>query len=255
MNSYNGKWPGGPEENFNDVCFQLAKDISSFKQHSSFTHVIGNDTRSELISKELYEFIKNNNPVLLQEKYLNKFIENDRIGQPRIYKIDNINISPGTLIFMRHLYDIINNFSGIKSIIEIGSGYGGQCKVIKDYLDVDYTCVDIPGCLELCKVYLNRLNVDATFISNRDVPKLSADLVISNYCLNELNETGVDFYFDSIIKNASNLYISAGNFNLELPRSQHLLNRCNELFNITIHNEIPKVSKHNNIFIVGKKRI
>lgn len=252
---YNGKWPGGPSEDFNSVCYKLTQQINLFKQHPSFTGVIGNDVRDQNTGTKIYDFINQINPELLTEKYINKFIQNDKIGNPIIHKIYDLNISTGTLIFMNHLNNIISNFniSNINSVIEIGSGYGGQCKIIKDFIDTQYTCIDIPGCLELCKTYLSMLDVNVSFISNESVPDLSCDLVISNFCLNELDETGIDFYFDKIIKNSKNLYISAGDFR-DIPRSNHLIKKCNEYFDVSVYNETPKITSHNNIFIIGKQK-
>jgi len=249
---YNGGWPGGPQTNFNEICYSLVNQIDVFKRHRAFTGVIGNDVRDGEIGITIYETIKNTNPKLLDQKYIDKFLQNDKIGNPIIHEIYDLNISTGTLIFMNHLNHIISNFFDIKSIVEIGSGYGGQCKIIKDFIDADYTCIDIPGCLELCKTYLGKLEVNANFIDSNNVPELYTDLVISNFCLNELDEVGIDFYFDRIIKNSKYIYIAAGNFQ-NIPRNNYLLQKCTEYFDITVHQETPKITKHNNIFIIGKK--
>ena len=43
-------------------------------------------------------------------------------------------------------------------------------------------------------------------MDSKKVQKTSSDLVISNYCISELDEDGIDFYFDNIV-NESNFSI------------------------------------------------
>jgi len=154
---------------------------------------------------------------------------------------------------MKILHDITSNFDNITSIVEIGSGYGGQCKVIKDYLDVEYTCIDQPNCLALCEAYLRELKVDANFMNAQQVRPLFPDLTISTYCISELDEIGINFYFDDIIKNSKSIYFIVGNYKEDMPRHKHLIKKCEEFFNISIHKESPQTTKHHNIIIIGKK--
>ena len=183
-------------------------------------------------------------------------IKNDKIGSPNIFNFEGKLISSGVLIHTKILLDIIKYFKNINSIIEIGSGYGGQCKILNDYFhNINYTCIDQPNCLNLCKTYLNKLKLNnINFVNINNINQMSADLVISNYCLSELDEKGIDFYFNKIIKFTKNIYFAVGNYRENLSSHKFLINKCREYFNIKIYSENPRTSNHNNIYIVGTSK-
>ena len=252
-NNYPGSWPGGPKskDEFEETCIHLSQNLFNFKRNPIFCAVINNDGRGFSHAKEMYNVIEEKCPDLLKIENLNKFTENDKIGNPpKVYEFNNVNISPGTIIFMKVLSDIYN-FENVNSIVEIGTGYGGQCKIIKDYLDVNYTCVDNSGCLTLCKSYLKKMNVEAEFVESDNVPNITTDLVISNYCLSELDNNGIDFYFEKIIKNSKYIYFTLSDFNEDNRRYAHLLKRCKELFDVQL---FPIHKNHPNYIISGIKK-
>tara|TARA_R110000823_G_scaffold315331_1_gene446615 strand:+ start:786 stop:1550 length:765 start_codon:yes stop_codon:yes gene_type:complete len=253
MAEFTGEWTGGGSTGkvFNSYVTKLT--LPNFKVDPTFATIIGNDTRNKETALKFYSYIKSNNPEFLEESNLKKFIVNDTLGNPKLYTFEGITISPGTLVFMKVLSDIAT-FKDVKSIVEIGSGYGGQAQIIKASLDVDYTCIDIPGVLGLCSSYLGELGTSATFIPSTDVKEVSADLVISNYALSELDETGVQFYLDHVVKNCKYFYMAVGNYSPGMPRHAYLMEKLGEMFDLTIEKENPKTSGHNNIFVLGERR-
>ena len=105
------------------------------------------------------------------------------------------------------------NMGEIKSIAEIGIGYGGQCRIIKSmFPDVKYTLFDLPEVLGLAERYLNNYDqyksgiryVDGGHIYIQD----NYDMVISNYAFSELIPDVQDMYLDKVILRSKRGYIT-----------------------------------------------
>jgi len=253
---YNGTWPGGGAgtQTFKDGCTMLSKNLDSFKIDSRFIGHIGNDTQSLEYALKKFYYLKDKMPELFSSDTLKRFQENDKIGGAPVFEIEGIHLSTGTLTFMHHLFQI-QRFPNIKTIVEIGSGYGGQSKIIQDFMEVEYTCIDLPETLGLAEAYLTEVDNPArpTFIKSTEVPSLSPDLVISNYCLSELDETGMDFYMDRIIKNATYFYGACGHFETRINTKTHphMIERLKEFFEVTVDKEHACPS---NAMVVGIKK-
>lgn len=259
MNDY---WVGGVK-GFDELCMQIAvnhKLFKTFKTNKQFVRVIGNDIRGEKVANEIYDYLKDNAPQLLTDTMLDKFCENDEIGEPPLHKFGKREISSGTLIFILHLHRIISAFGkNIKSIVEIGSGYGGQALILnKYYEDLDYyECIDTEGVLHLCETYLGNwwFNEDIVFTeANTQLVFTASNLAISNYCLNEMNEEGIDFYMDRIVGLADKAYLAVGNFSMDIPRNKYLIDSLRKHFEyVEIHPEYPKITNHNNYYILASR--
>ena len=182
---------------------------------------------------------------------------NEEIGNPVIHNIQGVSVTRGALMHLRCLHNIINylGLENVSSIVEIGSGYGGQCKIIKSWHDVPYTCIDLKETLNLCRAYTQACDVkDVEYFDTDETPKLSTNLVISNYCISELDEQGIDFYFDNIIDDSDMFYFEVGNYKQDMDSHKHLIKRCRNKFDTNIHEEAPKCGSHRNVFITGKKQ-
>lgn len=248
--SFQGKWLADSAA-FRDECLKISKDLTGFKKNPVYCKYINNDNRPRATAEAFYWHIRQHYPHLLEPELLQRFQENDRIGDPTVYNINGTVISPGTLRFIKVLCDIsrmrtgfdIWEFPYLREIIEIGAGYGGQCKIIKSCApQVKYTIVDIPESIAVSKAYLGEL---ATFVDDIKSP-LSADLVISDYCISEMNRTGIDYYIDNVIRHCPHGYFTC---NL-LGEVGHLLDRLREIFAyVKDHPEEPKTSRHNNIIL------
>lgn len=257
MNDY---WVGGVK-GFDELCMQIAvnhKLFKTFKTNSQFVRVIGNDIRGEKVANEIYNYLKDNAPQLLTDTMLDRFCENDELGEPPLHKFGKREISSGTLIFMLHLHRIISAFGKyIHNIVEIGSGYGGQALILKKYFEEShfYKCVDTEGVLHLCETYLGNWDYDIDFVdANDNIPKSHHELVISNYCLNEMNEEGIDFYMDRIVGLADKAYLAVGNFSMDIPRNKYLIDSLRKHFQyVEIHPEYPKITTHNNYYILASR--
>lgn len=199
-------WLAQNAKDFFNECDLIASNedlFLNFKRNEIFCTIVGNDVRDLRVANDCYNKIVNSNLI----KDIEKFKENDLHGNPIIIDFPKIGkISIGTLYFLFILNDILIKLGDIKdfNIIEIGTGYGGQAKIILDYGIKNYTCLDVTQPLKLCKKYLNLFNYkNINFINFEEISKtnfINYDLVISNWCLSEFDIEGINFYIEKIIK-------------------------------------------------------
>jgi hypothetical protein len=246
---FTGNWAPDSRE-WRDVCNSISNDLTSFKSNPVYIRIIANDLRDVNTTKLFFDYIKNTYPELFDK--LDIFNTNDTLGKPNVFNIEGHNVCPGTLRFVKVLGDIKKY--NPKSIIEIGSGYGGQCKIIKDYLNVDYTLVDLPESLLVAKSYLKHFNTDATFVSSEDITLNDQyDLVISDYCISEFDQEGMNFYIEHVVKKCNNAYFTINN---DQASRDHLLTKLREIYNdVIIVPEEPRTSAHSNIVALCSNKI
>ena len=146
------------------------------------------------------------------------FILNDQYGSPEVFDYNlgehEIRISPVTLRYVKVLCDIMEMYDtdGIKSIAEIGIGYGGECRIISSYLkDRTYFLIDLPEVLELAQTYLKKFDVDGKIRyidGTKNLISEEYDLVISNYAFSELTRDVQEIYLEKVIAHSKAGYIT-----------------------------------------------
>jgi hypothetical protein len=211
----------------NDTVFNNFKSNQLFR--SILEHV------SEKHGREYIEQIILNYSDLIHKIDWNLILKNDLIGntiKSNYYKelnflnLNTYDISPTTMRYLFTGLDILYNFVKQNNktnidIIEVGCGYGGQCKVIFDLCHLfnltinSYTIVDLTYPNKLQEKYLKTLgyvnNIEyisyETLTTSTNLLKTSYDLFISNYALGEFPQYIIDFYVDTILKKCSNYYI------------------------------------------------
>ena len=244
MTSFNGRWLADKEA-FRLACVRASKDLSTFKQDPHYFSHVGNDIRGYETALGFYKYILEHYPYLW--KYMPKFLQNDSLGNPITHHVGAFKISVGTLRFMKVLGDIYGAFGVLYSAVEIGAGYGGQCKVIKDALTVDYTIIDIPESLMVSRAYLNELKVRCEFMQSDKVKPKEYDLVISDYCLSELDEDGIDFYIDNVVSKCKHGYFTINSYD----SNTYLKGRLIDTFeSCEFKEEDPPTSRHKNIIAI-----
>jgi hypothetical protein len=251
--SYSGKWNPIDDQvgqNYVNVCNFLAQNLNGFKRHPCYCTVVGNDLRDRETAVRFFNYLKENSPRIFEK--IDLFRLNDSIGNPNIYDIDGISISPGTLRYLRVLHDIIE--LDPTSILEIGGGYGGQALVTKLYNNnIDYSIVDIPEAKNLQESYLNTVLPDnnITLISTDNIDTSEEyDLMLSDYCISEFNEEGVDFYID-VAKKCKTGYFT---INSTGKIKDYLLEKLKEVFNtVDVKDEYPLTSTFRNVYAICKK--
>lgn len=146
---------------------------------------------------------------------LEKFKENDLIGNPDLFSYDKVGkISPTTIRYIKNVFEMATLLqeNPISRIVEVGAGYGGLCKTLSVVCDFDeYVLVDLPEVVELQKKYLSNfpeIFAKCKFIPTDKIEKLeNIDLFISNYALSECDyETQVKYY-ENFVSNSKFAYI------------------------------------------------
>lgn len=145
---------------------------------------------------------------IIDNTIITEIHRNDLYGCPRQYDYEIngriIHISPTTLRYAKVYKDIKSFFKveKIKSIAEIGVGYGGQARILKELLGIsDYYLIDLPEVLPLAQKYLDKYKlkgfeyIDGTKLSS----EVYADLVISNYAFSELYRRHQLEYIEKVI--------------------------------------------------------
>lgn len=188
------------------VCKQAAEDdnvFASFKRNPAYTKIL------EHTSKAQGDYYYNRVPIVVGGDF---FTSNDKYGNPERFQYGDILISPTTLQYIYVCNRVETLFGSLKglNIIEIGGGYGGQAKIIKDYSGyVSYSIVDIyePGLLQ--KKYLSKFNIEANIYEPDAYPVgPTYDLCISNYALSEVTEPLKTQYVRDILLNSTHGYIT-----------------------------------------------
>ena len=168
--------------------------------------------------QQCFEYILKNSPLEFTEDEWLFFLRNDSIGNPLIaeYNCGGSKLigSPTTLRYIKVLVDVLNLFDvgKIKTVTEVGIGYGGQCRILMDALTIQrYNLVDLPEVLALTEKFLDAFNlsgdvryIDGTHIYH-DAP---CDLFISDYAFSELAKPAQDVYIDKIISKAKAGYVT-----------------------------------------------
>ena len=158
------------------------------------------------------DIIRNKQPLILNE--IAKFRENDKFGRPRRFFYPEIGrLSPTTLRYIFVATDLYSKFamSGIKKIVEIGAGYGGQISILNS-LDLnhrnEYFVFDLPNVQILIQIYLSKMKLTKiSFLNIKETKKKDFDLVISNYAFSELPIYLQEIYLEKVLMRSKNGYL------------------------------------------------
>ena len=205
-----------------NVCNYAANSDEFFKQfksHPAYRHVL-----EHVSFEEGQQYLKE-----IDIDYLDKLEEvkeNDSLGSPVIYEYPSVGeISPTTIRYIKNTSDIINKFgNSFDSIVEIGGGYGGLCKVLSSFIKFEqYLLLDLEECNLLSRKYLSHFNLPTLSYRSEEIDEIDEnfDLLISNYALSECHKEVQQDYIERLIKKSNNFYIMHNNFHLELGTIPH----------------------------------
>ena len=205
-----------------NVCNYAANSDEFFKQfksHPAYRHVL-----EHVSFEEGQQYLKE-----IDIDYLDKLEEvkeNDSLGSPVIYEYPSVGeISPTTIRYIKNTSDIINKFgTSFDSIVEIGGGYGGLCKVLSSFIKFEqYLLLDLEECNLLSRKYLSHFDLPTLSYRSEEIDEIDEnfDLLISNYAFSECHKEVQQDYIKRFIKKSNNFYIMHNNFHLELGTIPH----------------------------------
>lgn len=183
-------------ERYKKACLRAAENLTGFKRDPDYACNVGRDTRSRSHARYFLPFVES----------LPYCAENDRLGNPKLHDLNGLK-SVGTLSYMKVVADLLPY--KYQSAIEIGGGYGGQCLIQQLLRPVSYTIIDLPEALKLVETYLGNFPVEYTPLPASEVSSLSADLVISDFCLSELEKESALFYIRNVVRHCKLLYVTS----------------------------------------------
>ena len=205
-----------------NVCNYAANSDEFFKQfksHPAYRHVL-----EHVSFEEGQQYLKE-----IDIDYLDKLEEvkeNDSLGSPVIYEYPSVGeISPTTIRYIKNTSDIINKFgNSFDSIVEIGGGYGGLCKVLSSFIKFEqYLLLDLEECNLLSRKYLSHFNLPTLSYRSEEIDEIDEnfDLLISNYAFSECHKDVQLDYIERFVKKSNNFYMMHNNFHLELGTIPH----------------------------------
>ena len=237
-------------------CLSTAKDetiFQTFRQNIRCEEVI--ETLCPTLGVQFEKAIVKKYPHLL--KYAQKICKDDKVGGPKQYLFRAIGLcSPTILRYLKVAGDLEKEFGSLAHlhIVEIGGGYGGQCKILNDINPfASYTIVDIPEVTPLINKFLSRFNIKnvRTIDNNTLKEPVYADLVISNYAFSECNKREQLHYIKHIINAAPRGYFI---YNLVKPVDPLTLKEFVDLIatkhkSVRIESEYPLTGAENLVVI------
>lgn len=203
-----------------DFCEQAATDddlFRTFREAADYSQILEHVTYS--LGKRYLKAVRQDAALLESARLI---CASDTVGTPRRYNYPDVGkASPTTLRYLKVARDLSRDFGVLtgRDIVEIGVGYGGQCRVLSSlYRPGSYALVDLPPVLKLAERFLSENLVDSptTFISAFDVPEMESDLVVSNYAFSELRREVQEMYMSRVVDKSRRGYMT---FNQITPSS------------------------------------
>lgn len=163
----------------------------------------------------LYNVVKNKSKNFFE--YYSK-LSNTQVGDPTIITFNKNNIDIDYLLSVEEFIFLNENleFNKIKTITEIGAGFGRTCHTLlslNPHIE-KYIIIDLPEILNLSKLFLSKVIPECfnkvEFISNEDINTLSpisSDLTINIDSFQEMSPSVIDFYINNIVSNSKYFYV------------------------------------------------
>jgi hypothetical protein len=195
---------------YRNACSRAARDPSTFSQFRrdpAYTEILEHVT--PLVAAEAARIALERFPAY--RDYLEEFRRNDTCGGPFLHSFADIGaFAPTTLRYVKVLSDLETLFGDLSGwrIVEIGGGYGGQCRIIRARFAVkSYTIYDLPEAAELASRYLEAFGFRDVSFNPPSPLEAEADLVLSNYALSEIRRSSQDEYLAGVVRKAARGYM------------------------------------------------
>lgn len=196
---------------YTEFCTQAARNEDLFANFRRSKPIMGIvETVSYDLGQEYKAHLEKQAPYYVN--HIATFKTSETVGNPITFNYDKIgSIAPTTLRYIHVAFDLERLFGSLDdlAIVEIGGGYGGQCKIISDLFKVKkYTIIDLPEALEIAKKFLDNLGVrNVTFLTPDQLSTDAFfDLAISNYAFSECTISMQEAYVKNIFTQSKNGY-------------------------------------------------
>jgi putative sugar O-methyltransferase len=209
-------WQENSKKYFSNVDDEY---LSSFRKLGSsngkLTSWNANEKTSRWFKFLLFNLVKSKSQNFFEDY---KLLGNINLGSPIFINFNDCQINLDYFLALEEFYFVKNNIDTIrlKSIVEIGSGFGRTAHTFIKLLEnlEKYTIIDLPELLVLSEKYLRKVLSDELFlkidfISNEEVSKISHtyfDLSININSFQEMPVSVIDFYISHVIEKSSNFY-------------------------------------------------
>ena len=193
--------------------------FKNFKSHPAYRHVL------EHVSMEEGHQYLDEIEIDYKDK-LDEIKENDLYGTPIQCSYDGIGmISPTTVRYLKNTSDIVNKFgTSFDSIVEIGGGYGGLCKVMSSFVKFEqYLLLDLEECNMLSRKYLSHFDLPTMSYQAEEIVNVedNFDLLISNYAMSECNRETQIMYIERFVKKSDKFYLMHNDFHADNGNMGH----------------------------------
>lgn len=249
------------------LCKAAAEDTAVFDIFRSsviYNKVLEHVSKEQ--GQEYLDIIRNNQDFWYDTNDWINFQQNDLYGMPKTYEYFleadvKMYLSPTTIRYAKVLQDIVRLFDckQIRSVAEIGIGYGGQARLAMDYLDIPiYYLIDIPEVTELASVFLNKFENKGRFVlcdGTQSMEVREYDFLISNYAFSELTRDVQESYMQSVILHSRAGYMIWNNLSNALFGGYSVEELIDKIPDSEILDEIPLTSPANKLIVWGRNNI
>ena len=203
----------GQDEQWIKDCLAFAKGDSFdiFRSHPTVCRIVeGSPIRA---GKWNLRRLRNNK---LFHTMAKKFSTSDTVGGPKNiinFRLsgDEINLNPTTLRYINNIFNLVDIFgvdifASRNIIVEIGAGYGGECKIANDFsvekfqepIGNRWKVYDLESSLPLISRWLTKFGYTASLNQTVDFTN-NISLVISNAAFSEMSRGLQEKYFRELI--------------------------------------------------------
>lgn len=236
---------------YHNICAATAADdglFRNFRQEQTFYDMYEHVTYEHGLV--YLEQINKTFPEVMQ--HIELFARNDNVGNPvrKYYEELGFHIAPTTLRYVKILADLVNQFGSLDgmNIVEVGGGYGGQCKIIHDmFTPKSYTLIDLPEAIRLAQRYLFEFGI---VIDGKSGPY---DLFISNYAFTEIERGYQDIYTENFIKKSERGYMTCNFYEWHEAGNMTFSDIINLMPDSKVMEEIPLTANDNFIYIWDRR--
>ncbi|MGI9659181.1 MAG: putative sugar O-methyltransferase [Gaiellaceae bacterium] len=241
-----------PYTSFCREASQRADVFATFRRAPVYNQILEHTTEAQ--GSEYLDVILRRYAHLAE--HFEAFRGNDRVGAPRTFEYgEHGAFSPTTLRYIKVLGDLERLFGDLGSMhfVEIGVGYGGQCRIIDAYGGFgSYCLVDLAPCLDLAHAYLDEFETtDAVrYCTMEDIDEaLDGDLLLSNYAFSECTRAIQQTYLEKVLLRCARGYLTGNAISPARFRSFTQAELLDRLPDAAVEPEDPKTHDGNYVVV------